>query len=34
VAAVRAASVEHVTDTLFVLFSAPALGAFEAALSG
>jgi O-acetyl-ADP-ribose deacetylase (regulator of RNase III) len=33
VAGVRAASVEHVTDALFVLFSEPVLAAFETALS-
>jgi O-acetyl-ADP-ribose deacetylase (regulator of RNase III) len=34
VAGVRAASVEHVAEVRFVLFSEPALVAFEAALSG
>jgi O-acetyl-ADP-ribose deacetylase len=34
VAAVRSASVEHVQEVRFVLFSAEALAAFEAALSG
>ena len=34
VAAVRSARVDHVTEVRFVLFSAEALAAFEAALSG
>jgi O-acetyl-ADP-ribose deacetylase (regulator of RNase III) len=34
VAGVRAVSVEHVTEVRFVLFSDPALAAFEAALIG
>jgi O-acetyl-ADP-ribose deacetylase (regulator of RNase III) len=33
-AGVRAVSVQHVVDVRFVLFSEPALAAFEAALSG
>jgi O-acetyl-ADP-ribose deacetylase (regulator of RNase III) len=34
VAGVREASVEHVAEVRFVLFSEPVLAAFEAALSG
>jgi O-acetyl-ADP-ribose deacetylase (regulator of RNase III) len=34
VTAVRATTVEHVTEVRFVLFSEPVLAAFEAALSG